>query len=69
MTLSVEQAGITISLYSNDYRHVDNSAINYTPPGTMNPCTMMEGMKARVVYAEVSDKSIAGQIVSIELFK
>jgi tetratricopeptide (TPR) repeat protein len=69
MTLSVEQAGITISLYSNDYRHVDYSAANYTPQGTMNPCTMMEGMKARVAYAEVSDKSIAGQILSIELTK
>jgi hypothetical protein len=30
---------------------------------------MVEGMKARVEYAEVSDKSIAGQILSIELVK
>jgi Tfp pilus assembly protein PilF len=69
ITLTVLQAGATVSLYSNDYPHLDFSAANYTPQGTLNPCTMMEGMKARVVYAEVSDKSIAGQIVSIELFK
>jgi Tfp pilus assembly protein PilF len=69
ITLTVLQAGATVSLYSNDYPHLDFSAANYTPQGTLNPCTMIEGMKARVVYAEVSDKSIAGQILSIELFK
>jgi tetratricopeptide (TPR) repeat protein len=69
MTLSVEEAGKTISLYSNNYLHVAYTASNFTPQGTMNPCTMMEGMKAKVVYAEVSDKSIAGQILSIEITK
>lgn len=69
MTLHVVQGGTTISLYSNDFPHVSFSASNYTPQGTMNPCTMMEGMKARIVYAEVSDKSMAGQILSIELTK
>lgn len=69
MTLNVEEAGRTVALYSNDYLHVEYSAANFTPEGTMNPCTMIEGMKARVVYAEVSDKSIGGQILSVELTK
>ncbi|MGC1871817.1 MAG: tetratricopeptide repeat protein [Acidobacteriaceae bacterium] len=69
MTLSVEEAGKTVALYSNDYLHVEYSASNFTPEGNMNPCTMMEGMKAQVVYAEVSDKSIGGQILSVELTK
>jgi hypothetical protein len=69
MTISVVQAGKTISLYSNNYLHIEYSAANFTPQGTMNPCTTVEGMKARVEYAEVSDKSIAGQILSIELVK
>jgi Tfp pilus assembly protein PilF len=69
ITLSVVQGGTTTSLYSNDFPHVSFSAANYTPQGTMNPCTMIEGMKARVIYAEVSDKSIAGQILSVELTK
>jgi hypothetical protein len=30
---------------------------------------VLEGMKVVVEYAEVSDKTIAGQIVSIELTK
>ena len=66
---TVVQAGKTISLYSNNYLHIEFSAANFTPQGKMNPCTMIEGMKARVVYAEVSDKLIAGQILSVELTK
>lgn len=69
MTLSVVEAGKWISLYSNNYLHIEFSAANFTPQGTMNPCTTIEGMKARVQYAEVSDKSIAGQILSVELTK
>jgi Flp pilus assembly protein TadD len=69
MTLSVQQSGKTVSLYSNNYFHIDFSAANFTPENKMNPCTTIEGMKARVEYAEVSDKSIAGQILSIELSK
>jgi len=69
MTLRVVQAGKIISLYSNDYPHIEFSAANFTPQANMNPCTMIEGMKARVVYAEVSDKSIDGQILSVDLTK
>jgi hypothetical protein len=43
--------------------------LNFTPKGDLNPCTDIEGLKAKVEYAEVSDKSIAGQIVSVELSK
>ncbi len=69
MTLSVDEGGQTISLYSNNYLHIEFSASNFTPQGTMNPCTTIEGMKASVQYAEVSDKSVAGQILSVELTK
>ena len=69
MTLSVVEAGKTIPLYSNNYLHVEYSAANFIPQGTLNRCTMIEGMKARVVYSEVSDKSIAGQVLSVELTK
>jgi len=69
ITLSVEQGGKTVSLYSNNYYKIDFSATNYTPASNFNPCKGMDGMKALVEYAEVSDKTIAGQIVSIELTK
>ena len=69
ITLGIEQGGKTVSLYSNNYYKIDFSATNYTPASNFNPCKGMEGMRALVEYAEVSDKTIAGQILSIELTK
>ncbi len=67
ITLSLEQAGKRITLYQNNYYKIAFSATNFTPQGDLDPCHGIEGMKATVDYAEVSDKSVAGQIVSIEL--
>jgi tetratricopeptide (TPR) repeat protein len=71
ITLSVDQGpkGPPIALYRNDFQKIEFSATNFTPKGDLNPCTDMEGLKAMVQYAEVSDKSIAGQIVSVQLTK
>jgi tetratricopeptide (TPR) repeat protein len=69
LTLSVDQAGKAVSLYRNDFNQIEFSATNFTPKGDLNPCTDIEGMKAKVAYSEVSDKSIAGQILSVELSK
>jgi Tfp pilus assembly protein PilF len=71
LTLSVEQPGRApaVSLYRNDFRQIEFSATNFTPKGDINPCTDIEGLKAKVEYVEVSDKSVAGQILSVELSK
>jgi tetratricopeptide (TPR) repeat protein len=69
LTLKVDEAGKLISLYQNDFYQIGFTVTNFTPKGDINPCTDIEGLKARVEYAEVSDKSIAGQILSIELSK
>jgi hypothetical protein len=71
LTLNVDQTGKSqaISLYRNDFYQIQFIVTNFTPKGNINPCTDIEGFKARVEYAEVSDKSIAGQILSIELSK
>ena len=71
VTLSINPGGSApaISLYRNDFSQIEFTATNFTPKGTINPCTDIEGLKAKVEYAEVSDKSIAGQILSIELSK
>ena len=71
LTLSVDQAGKTpaVLLYRNDFNQIEFSAANFTPKGDLNPCTDIEGLKAKVGYAEVSDKSIGGQILSVELSK
>jgi tetratricopeptide (TPR) repeat protein len=59
----------SVTVYSNNYFKLDISALGFTPQGNMNPCTAIEGMKARVQYAESSDKTVDGQIVSIVLKK
>jgi tetratricopeptide (TPR) repeat protein len=59
----------TVSLYSANYYNLDLSALGFEPKNEMNPCKDIEGMKARVQYAESSDKSVDGQIVAIELRK
>ena len=71
LTLSVDQAGKApaVTLYRNDFNQIEFSATNFTPKGDLNPCTDIEGLKAKVGYAEVSDKSVAGQILSVELTK
>jgi Tfp pilus assembly protein PilF len=69
LEFSVEGAKKTISIYSSDYYKLDITALGFTPEGDLNPCTGLEGMKARVQYAESSDKTVDGQVVAIELRK
>jgi hypothetical protein len=71
LTLSVDQTSNSqsVSLYRNDFKQIDFIAANFTPKGDLNPCTDIEGLKAKVQYAEVSDKSVAGQIITVELSK
>jgi tetratricopeptide (TPR) repeat protein len=69
LELKVEGAGKGLSLYSNNYFKVAFSAANYAPEGDLNPCTDLEGKKARVQYSETSNPSVDGQILSVELSK
>ena len=69
ITLDVDDSGKKVSLYRNDLFKIDFTATNFTPKGEIDACSGIEGMKAKVEYAEVSDKSVAGQILSIELTK
>ncbi|HKF49600.1 MAG TPA: tetratricopeptide repeat protein [Terracidiphilus sp.] len=65
----VEGQGKPVDVYTNNYFKMDLSALGFTPKDNMNPCTDFEGRKARVQYAEVSDKSVDGQVVAVELRK
>jgi tetratricopeptide (TPR) repeat protein len=58
-----------VSLYSNNFLKIDLSALGFTPNGDLNPCKSFEGMKARVQYAESSDKTVDGQVIAVELRK
>lgn len=65
----IEGAKKPVSVYSNNYFKIDLTVLGFTPNGDMNPCKNFEGMKAKVQYAESSDKSIDGQVIAVELRK
>ena len=67
--LKVEEGGKAVSLYSNNYYEIPFSASNFTPQGEIHPCTDLEGTKASIQYFATSDKTVDGQILSIELSK
>lgn len=69
LLLNVEGSGKPIALYSNDMYGIAFTVANFTPVKEMNPCVDFTGLKANVVYAEISDPTVAGQIVSMELSK
>lgn len=69
LEMRVDGAARPVSLYTNNYFQLEVSALGYTPTADLHPCKDLEGMKARVQYAEVSDKTVDGQIVAIELRK
>ena len=61
------QSGAPLKLYMNDYSKVGFYTMNFKPAADLKPCTEIEGMKARIDYAQVTDKSAAGQILKVEL--
>lgn len=72
ITLSLDPAARPakpVALYSNNYFKVVYTTANYVEKKDLLPCSDIEGMKARIEYTEVSDKTMSGRIVSIELSK
>jgi tetratricopeptide (TPR) repeat protein len=70
LRLDVEVAGKKIPLYTNNYFKVEFKTTNFVPKDAIQPCKDIEGMKAKVRYAEVSsDPTVVGQVVGIELSK
>jgi tetratricopeptide (TPR) repeat protein len=59
----------TVQLYNDNYYDIDFSAANFTPQGDLHPCQDIEGLKAKVQYFATADKTVDGQIVSVELSK
>ena len=59
----------TVRVYNNDYYKLEFSTIGFMPEGDLNPCSGIEGMKARAQYAESSDKTVDGQVIAVELRK
>ena len=69
MEIEAEGKSGHVTLYTSDYYNLDLSALGFEPKKEMNPCRDLNGFKAKILYAQGSDKTIDGQIVSIELHK
>jgi tetratricopeptide (TPR) repeat protein len=69
LVFRVEGAKSAIKVYNNSFSKIDLTVIGFIPKGPINPCTDFNGMKARVQYAETTDKSVDGQVLAIELRK
>jgi tetratricopeptide (TPR) repeat protein len=69
MDLSVVSVKKKYALYSLNYMKIDYSVFNFKSTDKLDPCKTMEGLQAQVVYAESSDKTVDGQVISILLKK
>jgi len=58
-----------VTLYSNNFFKIDLTGMGFAPKGDVNPCKDFEGMKARVQFAESTDKTVDGQVIAVELRK
>jgi tetratricopeptide (TPR) repeat protein len=67
LELEVDGAAKKLTLYANDYYKISFMAMNYKPDGEIHPCTDLEGKHAIVLYAVTSDKTAAGEVISIAL--
>jgi tetratricopeptide (TPR) repeat protein len=65
----VEAAGKSVDVYSDNYFKLDFTTADSTPKGNLHPCADLQGLTAVVQYAEVPDKTVDGQISSVELRK
>ncbi|HEY5381541.1 MAG TPA: tetratricopeptide repeat protein [Acidobacteriaceae bacterium] len=69
LTFTIEGSGKPTPLYTNNMYKITYTAGNFTPTKSLNPCQDFEGMTGSVIYSAVSDKRVAGQIISIQVSK
>ena len=78
LSLDLEASGKPVTYYTNDYLKIDYYNINFSPKGSLNPCTDIEGMKATIHYTIVPDAvtydkaantPLGGQIIKLALTK
>jgi tetratricopeptide (TPR) repeat protein len=69
LEMRVESVGKTYDFYNNDFSKINLTALGFAPKDPVNPCKDFEGLKARVQYAESSDKTVDGKVFAVELRK
>jgi len=69
LELQLAGATRTVTLFNNNYFKIELAALGFTPRGSIDPCDGIEGMKARIEFAEAPDNGVDGQILSIVLLR
>ncbi|HEX8815950.1 MAG TPA: tetratricopeptide repeat protein [Terriglobales bacterium] len=69
MDFVFDTGGHAIALHSSNYYKISFSALNFTPSSDLNPCSDLEGMRARVEYVAPSGDAKAGGVIAIEMMK
>jgi tetratricopeptide (TPR) repeat protein len=69
LELQLVGASKTVTLFNNNYYKIELAALGFNPSGSIDPCNNIEGMKAKIEYAEAADKEADGQVLSITLMK
>jgi tetratricopeptide (TPR) repeat protein len=64
----IDGGATTISVHASNYYKIQFSAVNYTPKPEFQPCSDLEGMRAKVQYIESAAPKTNG-LVAIELHK
>ena len=69
MDLSVQSAGKTTALHSDNFYKIQFSALGFQPAGEIKPCSDLEGKPAKVEYVESANKTDTPHVVAVELHK
>ena len=67
LEMRVMAAGKTYNFYTNDFSKIDLTALGFAPKDSVDPCKDFKGFKARIQYAESSDKTVDGKVFAVEL--
>jgi len=69
LEIRLESKAGVMQLYSDNFFQVPYSALNFTPKGSLNPCTDIKGWHARVTYHPAKGEAKQGEIVAVGLAK
>lgn len=73
LEVTLDSSAGVMELYSDDYLHVEYSALNFIPKGILNPCIDMKGRHARITYHPAKGPpkqgQPAGEMAEVQLVK
>jgi len=69
LEMTLATASGDLHFYNDNYFRIPYNAINFNPTGALNPCTDLQGSRARVTFHPARDPAKPGEIVEIGRWK